>query len=260
MRKNIDAEIKSCLKSLHMPTVKEIYKETAEYAATEKITHEEYLLILLEKEKEVRYNNRIGRLLKQSDLDIDKTIDNFNLKRLSPKLNMQVQAIRQGHFLKNKENILVFGNPGSGKTHLLSAIAQEQIMNDGIRIKCTTCSLLVQELLNAKRELKLYDVLKKYSKYDAILIDDIGYVEQTKEEMEVFFTLLADRYERASIMITSNLAFSKWEKIFKDPVTASAAIDRLVHHSVIVELNIPSYRMEEAKKRRKKLMIKNIEI
>ncbi len=252
MRKNIDTEINNCLKSLHMPTVKEIYKETAEYAATEKITHEEYLLILLEKENEVRYNNRIERLLKQSDLDLDKTMDNFNLKRLSPKSNMQVQAIRQGHFLKNKENILVFGNPGSGKTHLLSAIAKEQIMNDGIKIKCTTCSLLVQELLNAKRELKLYDVLKKYSKYDAILIDDIGYVEQSKEEMEVFFTLLADRYERASIMITSNLKFSQWEKIFKDPVTATAAIDRLVHHSVIVELNIPSFRMEEAKKRRNK--------
>lgn len=252
MRKNIDAEIKNCLKSLHMPAVKEIYKETAEYAATEKITHEEYLLILLEKEKEVRYNNRIGRLLKQSDLDLDKTMDNFNLKRLSPKLNMQVQGVRQGHFLKNKENILVFGNPGSGKTHLLSAIAQEQVMNEGKKIKCTTCSLLVQELLNAKRDLKLYDVLKKYSQYDAILIDDIGYVEQSKEEMEVFFTLLADRYERASIMITSNLKFSQWEKIFKDPVTAAAAIDRLVHHSVIIELNIPSYRMEEARKRRNK--------
>ena len=114
----------------------------------------------------------------------------------------------------------------------------------------STCSLLVQELLTAKRDLKLSRMIKKLARYEAILIDDLGYVQQSREEMEVLFTLLAERYERGSVMITSNLPFSKWEAIFKDPMTTAAAIDRLVHHSVILELNIPSYRMEQAKKNR----------
>ena len=109
------------------------------------------------------------------------------------------------------------------------------------------CALLVQELLVAKRDLKLSRVLKRLSQCEVLLIDDIGYVQQSREEMEVLFTLLAERYERGSVMLTSNLPFSKWETIFKDPMTTAAAIDRLVHHSVILELNIPSYRLEEAK-------------
>ena len=111
----------------------------------------------------------------------------------------------------------------------------------------TPCSLLVQQLLIAKRDLKLPRVLKSLSRYDAIIIDDIGYVQQNREEMEVLFILLAERYERGSLMITSNLPFSKWERIFKDPMTAAAAIDRLVHHSIILELNLPSYRLEHSR-------------
>ena len=114
---------------------------------------------------------------------------------------------------------------------------------------CTRCSLFVQQLLVAKKELKLRQVLKKLQKYEAVLIDDIGYVQQNREEMEVLFTFLAERYEQGSVMITSNLPFSKWERIFKDPMTTAAAIDRVVHHSVIVELNLPSYRMEAAQKK-----------
>jgi DNA replication protein DnaC len=107
---------------------------------------------------------------------------------------------------------------------------------------------LVQELLLAKRELKLHRVLKRLATYDLLLLDDLGYVQQDREEMEVLFTLLAERYERGSVLLTSNLAFSGWESIFKDPMTTAAAIDRLVHHCVILELNIPSYRAEQAKK------------
>ena len=142
---------------------------------------------------------------------------------------------------------MVFGNPGSGKTHLVCALGQELVRN-GHRVYFAHCNLLVQELLRAKQELKLTRWLKKLSKYEALILDDIGYVQQSREEMEVLFTLLAERYERGSVMITSNLPFSKWEAIFKDPMTTAAAIDRLVHHCVIIELNIPSYRMEQAKR------------
>ena len=121
-------------------------------------------------------------------------------------------------------------------------------MRAGRKVLFTTCGLLVQELLVAKRDLKLSRVLKRLAGYEVLLIDDLGYVQQSREEMEVLFTLLAERYERGSVMLTSNLPFSKWEAIFKDPMTTAAAIDRLVHHSVIVELNLPSYRAEQAKK------------
>ena len=109
---------------------------------------------------------------------------------------------------------------------------------------------LVQELLRAKQALRLSQAIKKLAYYEALVIDDIGYVQQSREEMEVLFTLLAERYERGSVLLTSNLPFSKWEVIFKDPMTTASAIDRLVHHSVILELNIPSYRMEQAKKKK----------
>jgi len=158
----------------------------------------------------------------------------------------QVQTLRTGSFLARQENVLVFGNPGSGKTHLVCALGQELIRN-GRRVYFAHCSLLVQELLRAKQELKLTRFLKKLSRYDAVILDDLGYVQQSREEMEVLFTLLAERYERGSVMITSNLPFSQWEAIFKDPLTTAAAIDRLVHHCVIIELNIPSYRLEQAK-------------
>ena len=114
----------------------------------------------------------------------------------------------------------------------------------------TTCILLVQRLLLARSELWLEKELKRLDKYAALIIDDIGYVQQNREEMEVLFTLLAHRYERGSVLLTSNLVFSQWEQIFKDPMTTAAAIDRLVHHSVILELNLTSYRMEAAHKKK----------
>ncbi len=184
-------------------------------------------------------------------MPLEKNLDSFDMKRLPRKVAQVVNSLLDGSFLERKENILSFGNPGSGKTHLLSAIGQELIYRRGKRVYFTPCSLLVQELLIAKKELKLARVLKKFSRYDAIIIDDIGYVQQDREEMEVLFTLLAERYERSSIMLTSNLPFSKWEKIFKDPMVTAAAIDRLVHHCVVLELNIPSYRMEKAKNSKK---------
>ena len=121
-------------------------------------------------------------------------------------------------------------------------------VKDGRRIHLTTCALLVQELLAAKRDLKLSRTIKKLGRYEGLIIDEMGYVQQSREEMEVLFTLLAERYERGSVLLTSNLPFSKWEANFKDAMMTAAAIDRLVHHSVIIELNIPSYRVEHAKK------------
>ena len=136
---------------------------------------------------------------------------------------------------------------GLGENAPAVRMAQE-LVRAGRKVLFGPCSLLVQDLLIAKRDLKSEPSLKKLSAFDVLLIDDLGYVQQSREEMEVLFTLLAERYERGSVMITSNLPFSKWESIFKDPMTTAAAIDRLVHHSVILELNVPSYRLEQAQR------------
>jgi len=233
------------LKELRLPSFREHYQDAAGRAVQESLSYEQYLWELVSQECETRQRNRIAALQRQSRLPSEQTLDGFDLKRLSAKLKRQVQTLLEGGFVDRCENVLAFGNPGSGKTHLLSAIAHE-LIRQGRRVYYQPCSLLVQELLIAKRDLKLSRVLKKFGRFDVIVIDDIGYVQQSREEMEVLFTLLADRYERGSVMLTSNLPFSKWEAIFKDPMTTAAAIDRLVHHSVILELNMPSYRLAAA--------------
>jgi DNA replication protein DnaC len=239
------------LKSLRLSTIRSCYQEEADLARQESLSYEAYLGELIVRESEERRNKRIARYLRESRLPLEKSMASFDKSRLPAKINGLVNTLVEGSFLNRRENVLAFGNPGSGKTHLLCAIAQELIRNDK-RIFFTPCSLIVQDLLVAKRELILPKMLKKLSKYSALLIDDIGYVQQSREEMEVLFTLLAYCYERSSIMLTSNLPFSQWEKIFKDPMTTAAAIDRLVHHSVILELNLGSFRLEQAKERMQK--------
>jgi DNA replication protein DnaC len=242
----LKTSLTKCLKELHLPTVMTCYEDEADRARQESLTYEYYLAEVMEREREVRRHNRIQRLLRESKLPLEKSLEAFEMSRLSSMLGAQLNALLEGSFVERSENVLAFGNPGSGKTHLLCAIGQE-LIQQGRRLLFTPCSLLVQQLLIAKRDLKLPRVLKRLSRYDALIIDDIGYVQQNREEMEVLFILLAERYERGSLMITSNLPFSKWERIFKDPMTAAAAIDRLVHHSVILELNLPSYRLEHSK-------------
>lgn len=245
----LHGNLKVHLKELHLPTVRECYQESARMAESEHLSYEQYLLSVMERECDVRRTNRIGRLLRESGLPLEKTLAMFDRSRLTHALNAQVTNLLDGSFLTRRENVLAFGNSGSGKSHLMCAIAHELIRQEK-RVRFTPCSLLVQELLIAKRDLKLARVLKRLARYDLILIDDIGYVQQDREEMEVLFTLLAERYERGSVMITSNLPFSQWERIFKDPTTTAAAVDRLVHHSVIIELNLESYRLKESKNRK----------
>jgi DNA replication protein DnaC len=235
------------LKQLHMPTIRRCYEQIAGQARKESLSYEQYLLEVLKLECEVRRENRVARNLRGSKLPPSKTFDNFDKKRLPARVSTHLNVLTDGSFLNRCENVLAFGNPGSGKTHLLCAIGHE-LIEQGRRVLFISCSQLVQELLIAKRDLAMSKLLKKLSRYDAVIIDDIGYVQQSREEMEVLFTFMADRYEQGSLMITSNLPFSRWEQIFKDPMTTAAAIDRLVHHSVILELNIDSYRMEQAKK------------
>jgi DNA replication protein DnaC len=244
--KDVKGTLTGYLQELRLPTFRETYEKAAHRAQQETLSYERYLLGLAERECEVRQANRVERMLRQSRLPLDKSLDNFDLRYLPAKVAREVRSLAEGSFLDRCENILVFGSSGVGKTHLLAGVGRE-LIRLGHKVYFRTCRLLVQELLMAKRELKLSRLLKRLSGFDVIMIDDIGYAEQSREEMEVLFTLLAERYERGSVMLTSNLPFWKWDVIFQDPMTACAAIDRLVHHSVILELKVRSCRLKEAK-------------
>lgn len=234
-------------RELRLPMFREHFASLADSATKESISHLQYLLELTNLECQARQESKIARLMRQSKLPTSKTWSNFDWKRLPLQLSRQMESLRDGTFLNRRENLLLFGKPGTGKSHCLCALG-EQLVQWGRSVLFTKCNLLVQQLLVAKRDLRLPKALKKLSRFDALIIDDLGYVQQTREEMEVLFTLLAERYENGSVLLTSNLPFSKWEQIFKDAMTTAAAIDRLVHHSVILELNVPSYRLEKAKR------------
>ena len=249
MSKDQTAALTHCLQALRLATVRSQFETVIAQATAESWSYATFLLELLERECQQRQQHRIERLLKASHLALEKSWSALDLKRLPVKVAQQLRSLLSGDFLDRQENVLVFGPPGSGKTHALNAVALE-LVRTGRRLLFTKCSLLVQELLKAKRDLRLKELLRDLARWEGLVIDDLGYVQQSREEMEVLFTLLAERYERGSVLVTSNLAFSQWEQIFKDPMTTAAAIDRLVHHSVIVELNVPSYRAEAAKRTR----------
>ena len=194
---NVTAELTQNLRQLHLPTVRQCYEEVARQAERESLSYERYLHELIQRECEERQENRIVKMLRESQLPLEKTLDAFYTKRLPAKAARQMRSLLDGGFLDRNENVLVFGNPGSGKTHMLQAISQE-LVRQGRRMLFTTCEMLVQDLLIAKRDLKLSRLIKRYSRYEGMLIDDLGYIRQTREEMEVVFTLLAERYERGA--------------------------------------------------------------
>jgi len=237
------------LRTLHLPSVGREYQTVAASAQAGEWSYEQYLRTLVELEVHERRERKISRLLKRSQLAQGKSLATLDQKRLPVKVRRQIPVLIEGGFVERAENILAFGLPGRGKTHLLSAIAQELIVTQGYTVWFTTTRHLVEKLLIARRDLELEQLLKKLDRFDVVLLDDIGYVQQNREEMEVLFTFLSERYERRSLMITSNLVFSEWDRIFKDPMTTAAAIDRLIHHSIILELDNPSYRAEAARNR-----------
>jgi DNA replication protein DnaC len=252
MKTPVKAQLLEALRQLHLPAFVGSVEQQAVLAANEGWSYDQFLLQLCHLELEQRESRRIAKLLVQSKLPREKTLAVFDRTRLKKNIERQFAALLDGEFLDRRENILIFGNPGSGKTHLIAALGHE-LVQQGRRVFFTPCVLLVQRLLLAKQGLWLEKELKRLDRFEALILDDLGYVQQNREEMEVLFTLLAHRYEHRSVLLTSNLVFSQWEQIFKDPMTTAAAVDRLVHHCVILELNLPSYRMEVAHKQQRAL-------
>lgn len=206
-----------------------------------RVVHEVFIA-----EAEDRRERRVDRLRRASRLPSGKLFDTLDDKHLPRPLVTRLRELARGEFLDKAVNVLVFGLPGTGKTHTAAAIGHA-LVDRGHSVLFTSTYNLVQDLLAAKRDLELPRALRKLDTFELLVLDDIGYVQQSAEEIEVLFTLMAERYERRSMLITSNLVFSEWDRIFKNPMTTAAAIDRLVHHSVILEFAVPSYRTKSKK-------------
>jgi DNA replication protein DnaC len=215
--------------------------------------HEEALSTLtdvFELEAEDRQGRRVERLRRGAHLPPGKTFETLDKTRLPRPLVSRLQDLARGDFADRAENVLAFGLPGVGKSHAMCAVGHA-LVSRGRSVLFTPAFQLVQQLLLAKRDLNLPRALRKLDFFEVLILDDIGYVQQNAEEVEVLFTLLSERYERRSLVVTSNLVFSQWDQIFKNPMTTAAAIDRVVHHATILEFNVPSFRTEQARARRR---------
>ena len=236
------------LKELRLAAMAKGWPALADKAAKEAWEHELFLAELCELETNHRYENRLKRLLKESKLPIGKQLSQYDFseikgitaQKLKQKMT-QLDWLRQGH------NIILFGASGLGKTHLAAALGHA-LLEQSIRVKFTSSTALVQELQKAREALGLEDALKKLDKYELLILDDIGYVKKSDSESQVLFELIAHRYERNSLLITTNQAFSDWDGIFGDNMMTVAAIDRLVHHADIFKIEGESYRKKQALK------------
>jgi DNA replication protein DnaC len=245
------AELQQRLHALKLPAMADTFAELALKAAKSGLTHEAFLYELVQAECTPREERRTARLLHKSGLPLEKTFRTLELDCFPPVLRQHVERLRAGAFLDDAANVVAVGKPGTGKSHLLAALAHELILQ-GHPVLWTPTALLVQRLLAAKRDLRLPQALAQLDRYAWLILDDIGYVQHDRDEMEVLFTLLAERYERRSVGLTTNLVFSDWTRIFQDPMTTVAAIDRVVHHAVILDLmGMESYRAKAANHRQR---------
>ncbi len=238
------------LNELRLPATKAMWESFAQRADTEGWPAVRFLSTLIEHEIAAREQRRLTRYLKEAYLLPSKTLENFDFAAVPMVSKAQFSALAEGDaWIGSGDNVLLFGPPGGGKSHLASALGLA-LVERGWRVLMTRTSDLVQRLQVARRDLGLETAIAKLDKYQLLILDDLAYVAKDQAETSVLFELISARYERRSMLITANQPFGEWGKVFPDPAMTVAAVDRLIHHSVIVEMNVDSYRRREATKRK----------
>ncbi|MDF1486248.1 IS21-like element helper ATPase IstB [Ramlibacter sp. H39-3-26] len=241
-----NARLDLMLLELRLPTVRRLAGDLCVQSDREGWPAHRLLEALLEHEMNERESRRIERHRAESGLSPDKRLSSFDFAAVPSVSKAQVTALAEGHeWLDRGANVLLFGPPGVGKSHLVCALGHA-LIEAGRRVLFTRCSDLVQRLQAARRDLRLPQELTRLDRFDLLILDDLSYVRRDQAETSVLFELIAERYERKSLAITANTPFSQWGEVFVDPAMTLAAVDRLVHHSTILEMNVESYRRRTA--------------
>src|SRR3954469_4332572 len=245
------ARLNLLLNELRLPAIKVLWPQFAEQADKEGWPAARFLSAIAEHELSERDRRRIERHLAEARLPPGKTIDSFDFDTVPMISKAQVMAITAGDtWIAKGANVLMFGPPGGGKSHLAAAIGLALVEN-GWRVLFTRTTELVQKLQVARRELQLESAINKLERFDLLILDDLAYVTKDQAETSVLFELISARYERKSMLITANQPFGEWNRVFPDPAMTLAAIDRLVHHATIIEMNVESYRRRTALERKR---------
>ena len=240
------ARLPIMLTELRMPTMKRLWSQLAEQSNREGWPAERFLSVLLSHEMAERETRRLARARADSQLPSGKTLDQFDFSAVPTVSKAHVMALAEADsWLSQGHNLLAFGPPGVGKTHLLAGIGHA-LIDRGHKVLFLRTSELVQRLHAARRDLRLPAELAKLDRFDLLILDDFSYARRDQAETSVLFELIAERYERKSIAITANAPFSAWDEVFPDKAMTVAAVDRLVHHATILEMNVDSYRRRTA--------------
>lgn len=240
------ARLPTLLTALRLPTIRRQWEPFAAQADAEGWPAARLLAALAELELAERSQRRIERHMEQSRLPAGKSFDGFDFGAVPMVRRAHLEALASGDaWLAGGQNVLLFGPPGVGKTHLAAGLGR-RLIEQGYRVLFTRTTDLVQRLQTARRELSLPGAIEKLDKFDLLILDDIPYVEKDQAETSVLFELISARYERRSLLVTANQPFGEWNRIFPDPTMTVAAIDRLVHHATIFEMNVGSYRRRSA--------------
>ena len=234
------------LGELRLPTIKRLAEDLCAQSDREGWRAHRLLEALLEHELNERETRRLDRHRAESGLSPDKRLSSFDFAAVPSVSKAQVTALAEGtEWLDRGANVLLFGPPGVGKSHLVCALGHA-LIDAGRRVLFMRCGDLVQRLQAARRDLRLPQELAKLDRFDLLILDDLSYVRKDQAETSVLFELIAERYEHKSLAVTANTPFSKWGEVFVEPAMTLAAVDRLVHHSTILEMNVESYRRRSA--------------
>lgn len=238
-------DIKEASKTLKLSYLRENHEEILEEAKNLKLNNREFLELCLERELEKRQNNGITRRIKSAKFTNKKFIEDFDKSKYSLEINNKFEYLEKLKFIENKENVILIGTPGCGKTHYATALGIKACMNEKSVLFISVPNLII-ELQEAMSKSQITNYKKRFEKYDLVILDELGYVSFDKTGCEILFNLLSSRNEKRSIIVTTNLDFNRWEEIFKDPMLTGAMVDRLAHRAHIMDMSREiSYRMED---------------